>query len=239
MSVWGTIIGGGAGFALGGPLGALVGLAAGLAIDSVRRPSPEARAKTREIAFTVATVALAAKMAKADGAVCAREKAAFARLFHFDPAERANVERVFDLASRSTVGFESYARQVAGLFDKGAPALEELLDCLFHIATADHKVTEDELAYLAEVARHLGLDDAAYRSIRASHLGAAEDDPYAILGVARGTDPETIKRAWRELARTHHPDALTGQGMPPEFVALAEKRLAKINAAYEALKAKA
>jgi DnaJ like chaperone protein len=239
MSTWGTVIGGGVGFALGGPLGELLGLVAELTIDSVRRKSPEQRAKESEIAFIIATVALAAKMAKADGAVCAREKEAFARLFRFDPAERANVERVFDLASRSTVGFESYARQVAGLFDKEAPAREELLDCLLHIAAADHKVTEDELAYLAEVARHLGLDDAAYQAIRASHLGAAEDDPYAILGVARGADPETIKRAWRELARAQHPDALTGQGMPAEFVALAEKRLAKINAAYEALKAKA
>lgn len=239
MSIWGSIIGGGAGFALGGPLGALVGLAAGYAIDRARQKSPEALAAERELAFTIATVALAAKMAKADGAVCAREKAAFARIFRFDPAERANVERVFDLASRSTVGFESYARQVAGLFDKGAPALEELLDCLFHIATADHKVTEDELSYLSDVARHLGLDDTVYRSIRAGHLGHADDDPHAILGVPPGADAETIKRAWRELARTHHPDVLTGQGMPAEFVALAEKRLAKINAAYEALKARA
>lgn len=239
MSVWGSIIGGGAGFALGGPLGALVGLAAGYAIDRARRKSPDDRAAEREIAFTIATVALAAKMAKADGAVCAREKAAFARIFRFDPEERANVERVFDLASRSTVGFESYARQVAGLFDKSAPALEELLDCLFHIATADHKVTEDELAYLAEVARHLGLEDGVYRAIRAAHLGDTDDDPYAILGLAPGADGEAIKRAWRDLARTHHPDALTGQGMPAEFVALAEKRLAKINAAYDSLKARA
>jgi DnaJ like chaperone protein len=239
MSIWGSIIGGGAGYALGGPLGALLGLAAGHAVDRALRKSPADAQAEKNLAFTIAAVALAAKMAKADGAVCAREKAAFARLFHFDPAERANVERVFDLASRSTVGFESYARQVAGLFDKGAPALEELLDCLFHIATADHAVTEAELAYLADVARHLGLDEATYRAVRANHLGPEADDPYAILGVAPGADPETIKRAWRELARTHHPDALTGQGMPAEFVALAEKRLAKINAAYEKLKARA
>ena len=128
MSIWGSIIGGGAGYALGGPLGALLGLAAGHAVGRALRKSPADAQAEKNLAFTIAAVALAAKMAKADGAVCAREKAAFARLFHFDPAERANVERVFDLASRSTVGFESYARQVAGLFDKGAPALEELLD---------------------------------------------------------------------------------------------------------------
>ena len=236
MSIWGSLLGGTAGYALGGPLGALIGLAAGHAVDRVlRAKSPTDAQEKREIAFTVATVALAAKMAKADGAVCAREKAAFARIFRFDPAERANVERVFDFAARSTYGFESYARQVAGLFDRGAPALEELLDCLFHIAGADHKITEDELDYLRQVARHLGLDDAVYRAIRQAHLGPDESDPYETLGVPPHADLDEIKRVWREQVLLHHPDALTGQGMPAEFVALAEKRLAAINAAYEAI----
>lgn len=229
-------MGGTAGYALGGPLGALIGLAAGHAVDRVLRAKcPASEQEKRNVAFTVATVALAAKMAKADGEVCEREKAAFARIFHFDPAERANVERIFDLAARSTHGYESYARQVAGLFDKGAPALEELLDCLFHIASADHAITADELDFLRDVARHLGLDDAVYRAIRQAHLGPDESDPYETLGVSPDAEIAEIKRVWREQALQHHPDRLTGQGMPAEFVALAEKRLAAINAAYETI----
>ncbi len=237
MSIWGSLLGGTAGYALGGPLGALIGLAAGHAVDRALRAnkSPASDLEKRNIAFTIAAVALAAKMAKADGAVCEREKAAFARIFRFDPAERANVERIFDLAARSTYGFESYARQVAELFEKGAPALEELLDCLFHIANADHAITEDELGYLRQVAHHLGLDDAVYRAIRQAHLGPDLNDPYEVLGVRADADLDEIKRVWREQARSHHPDLLTGQGMPAEFVALAEKRLAAINAAYETI----
>ncbi|MBL8655583.1 MAG: TerB family tellurite resistance protein [Alphaproteobacteria bacterium] len=237
MSIWGSLLGGTAGYALGGPLGALIGLAAGHAVDRVLRAnkSPESEQEKRKIAFTIATVALAAKMAKADGAVCEREKAAFARIFHFDPAERANVERIFDFAARSTHGFEAYARQVASLFDKGAPALEELLDCLFHIASADHAITEEELEYLRAVATHLGLDEGVYRAIRQAHVGPDANDPYEVLGVSPQADLDEIKRVWREQARLHHPDVLTGQGMPAEFVALAEKRLAAINAAYETI----
>jgi DnaJ like chaperone protein len=239
MSIWGSILGGTAGYALGGPLGALVGLAAGHAVDrALRAPSPASEQEKRNAAFTIAVVALAAKMAKADGAVCVREKAAFARIFRFDPTERANMERVFDFAARSTHGFESYAKQVAGLFEPGAPAIEELVDCLFHIAGADHTITEDELDYLRAVAKHLGLDDTVYRAIRQAHLGRDESDPYAVLGVPPDADLDAIKRAWRELARTHHPDVLTGQGMPAEFVALAEKRLAAINVAYETILAR-
>ena len=236
MSVWGSLLGGTAGYALGGPLGALIGAAAGHAIARAAFRSPEEEAAGRQVAFTIATVALAAKMAKADGEVCAREKAAFARLFRFDETERRNVERVFDLATRSTAGYEAYARQVAGLFPKGAPALEELLDCLFHIAESNGEVTASETEYLAEVARIFGIDARDFEALREAQRGPDDADPWRVLGIARDADEDTARKAWRELVRTHHPDVLTGQGMPPEFVTLANARLSVINAAWDKLR---
>ncbi|MBL8808435.1 MAG: TerB family tellurite resistance protein [Rhodospirillales bacterium] len=233
MSIWGSLLGGTAGYALGGPLGALIGAAAGHALAKAAFAPEADKPPEKQIAFTIATVALAAKMAKADGEVCAREKAAFARLFRFDESEQRNVERVFDLATRSTAGYEAYARQVAGMFDAGAPALEELLDCLFHIAEANGEVTAEETAYLAEVARIFGIDAPAFEALRESQRGAEGADPWRMLGIARDTGEEAARKAWRELVRTHHPDVLTGQGMPAEFVALAQERLQKINAAWD------
>jgi DnaJ like chaperone protein len=235
MSIWGSLLGGTAGYALGGPLGALIGAAAGHALARAAFGAEADKPPEKQVAFTIATVALAAKMAKADGEVCAREKSAFARLFRFDESEQANVERVFDLATRSTAGYDAYARQIADMFEKGAPALEELLDCLFHIAEANGVVTAEETAYLAEVARIFGIDPAAFEALRESQLSAADADPWRVLGIARDADETAARRAWRELVRTHHPDVLTGQGMPPEFVALAEERLQKINAAWDRL----
>jgi DnaJ like chaperone protein len=236
MSIWGSLLGGTAGYALGGPIGALVGAAAGHALARAAFGRAAEGPAEKEIAFTIATVALAAKMAKADGEVCAREKAAFARLFRFDEAERANVERVFDLATRSTAGYEAYARQIAGMFERGAPALEELLDCLFHIADANGEVTEEEAAYLAEVARIFGIDARGFEALRESARGSQSADPWRVLGVSRDAPEEGVRRAWRELVRTHHPDILTGQGMPAEFVALANERLAVINAAWDRIR---
>ena len=37
MSIWGKLIGGAAGMALGGPIGAILGIAAGHGVDRVRR----------------------------------------------------------------------------------------------------------------------------------------------------------------------------------------------------------
>jgi len=234
MSVWGSLIGGTAGFALGGPLGALLGAAAGHVLAHVAKSA--VGPPDKEIAFTIATVALAAKMAKADGAVCAREKAAFATLFRFDPAERANVERVFDLATRSSAGFEAYAKQLAALFPPGAPALEELLDCLFHIARANGEVTAAETAFLAEVARIFGVSSAAFAAVAEIQRDPAAANPFTVLGLAPDASEAEARAKWRELVRTHHPDRLTGEGMPAEFVVLANERLARINVAWASLR---
>jgi curved DNA-binding protein CbpA len=54
------------------------------------------------------------------------------------------------------------------------------------------------------------------------------DDPYDILGVRRGDSEETIRKAYRKLAKRHHPDLNPGK---PEAL----ERFKAINAANEIL----
>jgi DnaJ like chaperone protein len=235
MTIWGKILGSAAGFALGGPIGALVGGIAGHAVDVMREEGAQSAVPdaTRQIAFTIAVIALGAKMAKADGAVTRPEVDAFRQVFHVPEDEVRNVAFVFDRAKQDVNGFEAYASQVAKLFRDQPNVLEDLLDGLFHIAKADGEVHAAELRFLAEVARIFGFDEAAFARIREAHIGPDVADPHAILGVAHDVDDATLKATWRRLAREHHPDALIAQGMPPEFVAIANERLARINDAYD------
>lgn len=259
MSIWGKIVGGAAGFAIGGPIGALIGAVAGHAVDAFRdaqlapvggaqqdrfaEPPNEAarfpgedgdeRAPTRQIAFTIAVIVLGAKMAKADGIVHRLEVEAFKEVFRIPPHEMRNVGRFFDRARNDAEGFEPYARQIAGMFRRGSPVLEDLLDGLFHIAKADGSVDEQELAYLRRVAAIFGFAGPAFERIRAGHLGPDKGDPYEILGVQRSMSDADIKAAWRKLTRENHPDRLVAQGLPTEFVALATEKMATINAAYD------
>jgi len=247
MSVWGALLGGAAGFALGGPLGALLGAAAGHAVEragqqagliETGKPGPRSsRDNTKHVAFTIGVIALGAKMAKADGKVTRDEVDAFKRIFKVPPGESHNVARVFNFARPDCAGFEPYARQIAALFRDRQAVLEELLLCLFYIAKADGKIHPDELSYLHKVAAIFGFDDATFDRIRASEIGVDPDDPYRILGVTRDTDDEDLKHAYRNLVREHHPDRLVAQGMPAEFVAIADRRLASINAAYDTIQA--
>ncbi|MCH8684657.1 J domain-containing protein [Pedomonas mirosovicensis] len=236
MSIWGKLIGGAAGLAIGGPIGALIGIVIGHAMVDVpveRWRTPET--ERRQVAFTIAAIALAAKMARADGHVDEAEFCAFRRLFRVKPEEEANVVRFYRLAQRSTDGFEAYARQAAQLFGEGSPVLEDLLDALFLIAKSDGYVTDEELAYLETVARLLGFRGGAFARIRSRHLPSHPDDPYVILGVEPGADLAEVRAAYRQMVKEHHPDRHIAAGVPPEFIRVAEQRMAAINAAYRTI----
>ena len=232
MSVWGKIIGGTAGFALGGPLGALLGGLAGHAFDRMRGNQSDADG-TKQVAFTIGVIVLGAKMAKADGVVTKDEVQAFREVFHVPSDEVKNVARVFDLAKKDSRGFEPYAQQLAGMF-KGNPAvLEDLLDGLFHIAKADNVYHPAENEFLQRVAAIFGFSDSEFDRIRAGHVGADNSDPYTILGVPPGASDDELKSNYRRLIREHHPDTLIAQGVPQEFVDVANEKLAVINDAYD------
>jgi DnaJ like chaperone protein len=236
MSIWGKLAGAAAGLAVGGPIGALVGGVAGhYAID---RGQEEEGPAENQVAFTVGVIALGAKMAKADGVVTKDEIGAFKEVFHIPQEEMQNVGRLFNQARRDASGFEPYARQIARLFRHNPAVLEELLDGLFHIARADRKITPDEVEYLAKVAEIFGFDEDDWARIRASNMGPDSSDPYEVLGVSHQASDAEIKAAHRRLVIENHPDKLVAEGLPQEFVDLANQKLATINAAYDRIRAR-
>jgi DnaJ like chaperone protein len=247
MSIWGKVIGSVTGFALGGPLGAFIGGVAGHAVDKIREEQALTQledgqeglaAGAKQVAFTVAVIVLGAKMAKVDGAVSRAEVEAFKEVFHVPPNELRNVGRIFDMAKQDARGFEPYARQVAWMFRDEPAVLEELLAGLFHIAKADGEVRPSELAYLREVAAIFGLGTQSFERVHAMFAGAAEADPFEILGVSKSASNDEIKSAYRRLIRENHPDTLVAKGMPQEFIDIANQRMAAINAAYDTIEKK-
>jgi DnaJ like chaperone protein len=225
MSIWRRIVTGAQ--ALGGPLGALA-----RAVD----PDAPPRDGTKQVAFTIGVIALSAKMARVDGDVSEAEVAAFGEVFSAPPEEVANVARVFDMARRDVAGYEAYARQIARLFERDRQVLENLMHGLFHIAKADGPPQETELEYLRKVAQIFGFGRQGFQRIYSHHMDELSCDPYIVLGLQCGAPFEDVKAAWRRLVREHHPDRVTAQGLPQEFVELANQKLAKLNEAYERIR---
>jgi DnaJ like chaperone protein len=232
MTIWGKVLGGAAGFALGGPLGAIIGTAAGHAIDRMRQPRGGADA-TKSIAFTIAVIVLSAKLAKADGVVTRDEIEAFREVFHVPDDELQHVSRVFDQARRDSQGFEPYASQIASMFRDNPAVLEELLFCLAHVAKADGVMHPAEVEYLRAVSKIFALDDSAFERVTEIELGPEKADAYTILGISREISNDDLRTAYRALVRENHPDLLIAQGMPQEFVDLANEKLSAINVAYD------
>ena len=231
MSIWGKMAGAAAGFAIGGPIGALIGGVAGH--FGVDRHMQGDKTETNEVAFTVGVIALGAKMAKADGVVTSDEVAAFKEVFRVPQGEMANVARIFNLAKQDVAGFEAYAEQLSQMFRDNRELLEDVLEGLFHIATADHVLHPMEEEYLKAVAKRFGFSKDEFRVIRARFLPEERTSPYKILDVPDTISTEDLKAHYRKLVRENHPDRAVARGMPPEFIRIATDKLAAINQAYD------
>jgi len=250
--IWSVVIGALLGYKLGGFPGLVLGAFVGYWIRSslfprAKRPRPPqdhsraARAAAaaaealrqsieRQQIFTASVVNLAAKMAKIDGAVTRDEIDAFKAAFNISPHQSAAIAALYDEAKRDPSDYETHARRLARCFGDTPQVLADVLGALNTIALADGTLHPAERAFLQRVAEIFGLTGPRFAS-QANEIG--NSDAYTVLGVARGATMPEIKAAWRKLTREHHPDTLMAKGMPQEYIDLATKKMATINAAYD------
>ncbi|AGT09081.1 molecular chaperone DjiA [Paracoccus aminophilus] len=198
-------------------------------VGAVRPATPP----ERSVAFTIAVIALGAKLAKADGQVARSEVAAFRRVFVIPRSEEKNAARVFDLARQDVAGFDGWARRIARMFPAGDPVLLDLIEGLFIIAVADGDLHEAEIIFIDEVARILGVSADQVARIRLRHDKNRGCPPCEVLGISADTPLDEARRRWRELILEAHPDRAIARGLPPEAVRLAETRTRALNEAWD------
>ena len=203
------------------------------AVRTVFEGDPETR---RRVGFSVAMIALSAKMAKADGVVTEDEVEAFRQIFHIPKEEFNNVSRLYNLAKQDVAGFELYAARVRRLFPDDEQILVDVMNGLFHIAKADGIYHEAELAYLDTVADVFGIKGRDYERVRLRHMEPEDGNPYIFLEADPAWEDEKLKSHYRKLVAQNHPDKFVARGLPPEFVTIANDRLAEINKAWHSIK---
>jgi len=199
--------------------------------DRLRSP-PE-----RSVAFTIAVIALSAKMAKADGLVTRDEVTAFREVFQIARDDEAGAAKVFNLARQDVAGFEDYATRIRRMFGDDTTTLSDLMEGLFHIAMADGVYHPNEDAFLERVAEIFELPEPEFQRLRCRFVPDATPDPYAVLGVSPAMPLDEIRTVWRALVRESHPDRMMARGVPQEAIKLAEKRMVDINRAWEEISA--
>ncbi len=200
------------------------------ALSRLIRPKPV----HQTAAFSAAIIALAAKMAKADGVAVKVECQTFERFFEPTPEEIPRIRSLYHLASQDTAGFEIYAENVARML-KDEPDLKiNVLECLLMIACADGILHPAEETFLRTVGEAFGISCDEFKKLRAPFVRDM-DNPYDVLGLEPTASRHAVRARYLELVQRFHPDRLTARGAQAALIKAATVKLAAINAAYEAI----
>ena len=69
------------------------------------------------------------------------------------------------------------------------------------------------------------------------YIDTSANSYYKILNVSPGDNLEQIRKQWKKLVLAHHPDMVLARGLPEEAIRLTTVKLARINEAWENIKA--
>jgi DnaJ like chaperone protein len=247
MSIWGKLIGGAAGMALGGPIGAILGIAAGHGVDKVSKFDIDESNKKfsndqKEQIFATSVIAISAKLAKADGKISKSEILAFKKIFEFPAEDEKAISNIFNSAKENIDDYKGIAEQVYKVFKSDRGLLFELLNSLFSIAYADGELHPKEKVMLSEIAKIFQISDNEFESLKNIFEAKISQDntsinrSYKILGLSENASLEQVSNQYRKLIKEYHPDKLQGMGLPKEFIELANQKLSAINKAYTEIK---
>ena len=247
MSIWGKLIGGAAGMALGGPIGAILGIAAGHGVDKVRKFDTDDSNKNfsndqKEQIFATSVIAISAKIAKADGKISKSEILAFKKIFEFPAEDEKAISNIFNSAKENIDDYKDIAEQVYKVFKSNKGLLFELLNSLFSIAYADEELHPKEKVMLSEIAKVFRISSNEFESLnnifeaKISKDNISINRNYKILGLSESASLEQVSNQYRKLIKEYHPDKLQGMGLPKEFIELANQKLSAINKAYTEIK---
>lgn len=239
MSNYGKLIGAGLGWALGGPIGALIGFIAGTFLDNTTVIATHSydeeipRHHTRKGDFAMSLLVLSAAVMKADGKILKSELEYVKRFFvrQFGVSQTKEMLGILKEILLKNIPVQDVCAQIQ--YNMQYPLRLQLLHYLFGIASADSAVTADEIHLLEKIAHYLGINKNDFISISAM-FQANSDSHYKILEIEKNATNDEVKKAYRKMAVKYHPDKVTHLG--EEFQKAAKEKFQNVQQAYEKIK---
>lgn len=232
MGKYGKWITGGLGWALFGPIGAILGFAIGSIFDNMETTKIYTGETSRN-GFIVSLLVLVSAVMKADGKVLKSELEFVKRYFYTNFGPSASREAILLLRDilKQSVPLRDVCLQIKANVDYHSRL--QLLHLLFGIAQADGVVSAEEQKVIMDIAGFLDITDADYNSIKAMFIPET-DKYYKILEVSPDASNEEIKKAYRQMAIKYHPDKV--QHLGEDIRLAAEQKFKMVNEAYERIK---
>ncbi|MBL4604601.1 MAG: TerB family tellurite resistance protein, partial [Flavobacteriaceae bacterium] len=229
----------------GGPIGAAIGFAAGSVVDRYTKEDFErdrqtfqqepsnSSTNTQSGDFEISLLVLASIVIKVDGKVDERElnfvRTQFVGMYGKDRAN--NAFKLF----KGIIKKEISSRQVCMQIRKHMPHSSrlQLIHFLFGIAKSDEHVSEVEVEEIRKIAGYLYINQHDFESIKAMFYSSTIN-AYKVLEIAKTASNDEVKKAYRKMAKKHHPDKL--QGLGEEHLKGAQEKFQNIQSAYENIK---
>ncbi|PKP22774.1 MAG: molecular chaperone DjlA [Bacteroidetes bacterium HGW-Bacteroidetes-21] len=228
----GKWIGGGLGWAFLGPIGAILGFAVGSIFDMDIQVK-KYHGVTQRGDFMASLIVLIAAVMKADGKIL-RSELDYVRVFMIKNfGEEATSEALILLRDilKKDIPVREVSEQIAA--NMNYEIRLQLLHFLYGLADADKHIAQSEIDTINIIAASMRISPEDIKSVRAMFIKETHS-AYKILEIPPDATNEEVKKAYRQMAKKHHPDMVSNLG--EEIQKAAQEKFRKINEAYETIK---
>ena len=225
-------VGGGLGWVFGGPIGAILGVALGSMFDGMNTGSVSYQGTPRGD-FAMSLLVLSAAVMKADQKVV-KSELEFVRNFfvnQFGIDEGTRLIAMLREILKQDIDVQQVSIQVGQYTDYAVKL--QLVHYLFGIAAADGEYHPDEVDMISTISAYMGIPSSEFSSIKAMFV-KNYNWAYDVLEITQSATDEEVKKAYREMAKKHHPDKVAHLG--EDIKKSATEKFQKVSAAYDEIK---
>ena len=217
--------------------GAIVGYFLGNLIENFSTKNKFKKSRVNNISsqeFELNLLALASLVIKADGKVT-KQELDYVRSYFVSAYGRERANATFKIFNDNIKNLGISPVKISMLFNSALnyESRLQVIHFLFGIAKADGNVSVSEINKLLEFSNLLRLSHADFQSIKAMFINEV-GGAYKILEIEKSATDNQVKKAYRDLAKKHHPDKI--QHLGDAYVKAAQEKFQKVQKAYERIK---
>ena len=238
MNLGKKMLWGGLGWALGGPIGAIIGYSFA---SMSGQPSTNfggayqnrVYPKTQPGDFIVSLLVLFGAVMKADKRML-KSELDFVKQFlskQFSQSQVQDFMTLFKDIIEQEYPLRDVCKQIVRSMDH--PSRLELIHILFALSKADGHVDKDEVKVIQNIANYLNVNQNDFNSIEAMFFRNTLSD-YTILELKPNASDSELKKGYRKMAAKYHPDKVNHLGN--DLRKLAEEKFKSVNEAYQNIK---
>jgi len=240
MSLGKKILYSGLGWAMGGPIGAILGFAYATLFDQTpqkykQRACRRTIPRTGTMDFIASLMVLLAAVMKADDKLQRSELDYIKRFLQnqFDKEDGKNYLILYREILKQEYSLHQVCVQIQRSMDH--PSRLELIHVLFGLSVSDGQTHVREIDVIEQIARYLNVNNNDFSSIKAMFVKSAASS-YKILEIEQSATNDEVKKAFRKMAKKYHPDKVGHLGK--ELQESAEEKFKAVNKAYKDIKLK-